>query len=57
MDFEIFTLFWVGVLSWATEVRLRTTALDCCGKSGSPLVHALIAESMHDLLESQVPGT
>ncbi|OLP95194.1 hypothetical protein AK812_SmicGene22682 [Symbiodinium microadriaticum] len=28
-------------------------ALDCCGKSGSPLVHALIAESMHDLLESQ----
>ena len=31
-------------------------ALDCCGKSASPLVHMLIAESMHDLLESEVPG-
>lgn len=28
-------------------------ALDCCGKSASPLVHMLIAESMHDLLESE----
>ena len=31
-------------------------ALDCCGKNASPLVHMLIAESMHDLLESEVPG-